>query len=114
MGNLKSKQEIVSCIICKITYGEVAVCKLFSMSNIYNKQYICSRCYPEIKVYSELSNTKNYSKINRKHINCEWCQINIIDEDIFKIYWKGKFNEHLMCSQCFYDKDRRRYNYNLV
>lgn len=60
----------------------------------------------------ELNNIylKNIKKFKR--LKCEWCLYESCNynnkKPVFKIFWNGKFNNHIMCEQCVYDKEYRR------
>lgn len=120
--NNENKQNIIfniqkKCIICDYNgNGNEPLLKMFSKHNVYNNHYVCIYCYKDIiDINSDTftsfdNNTKNKNKYNVVH--CEWCKTSSVDREIFKIYWKGKFNNHYMCYICINSKEERRNQFN--
>jgi len=107
MGNQKSLN--VQCEVCQNKYGINPIIYVSDSSDL-NGHTICLNCYE-----SEKFNLKK--NINFKSLQCEWCKYKSKVKDnkipVFKIYWKGKFGNHIMCKKCVYDKIYRRKNINL-
>lgn len=115
MGNYFTRaRENVECIICSTSWGDQWVGKLFSLYNIYNNSFVCEQCYPAISPYSSLSNKRHYTKQQAAKIGCEWCRITVNEDDLFHLYWKGKFHNHVMCWKCIQNKEYRRALSNLL
>ena len=118
-NNYNSKNLYIQkkCVICDYNgNGDDPLLKMHSKHNVYNNHFVCIYCYKEIidvnldTLTSFDNNTKNINKYSLVH--CEWCKTSSVDREVFKIYWKGKYNNHYMCYICINSKEERRKNFN--
>ena len=103
-----------NCVLCDYSGdGNDALLEMYSKYNIYNNHFVCINCFYDV-VDISLNNTTSCfdnntkNKNNFKLVKCEWCKKSSKNREIFKIYWKGKFNNHYMCYLCLHSKEHRR------
>jgi hypothetical protein len=101
------------CVLCNYTgNSDDALLEMYSKYNVYNNQFVCINCFMDVinTDQNNLTYFDNNSNVKNKFtkVRCEWCNISSANREIFKIFWKGKFNNHFMCYLCLHSKEHRR------
>lgn len=107
MGAYNSK--IISCEICNIEYGELAIFSIYHHGDMGGHD-ICVECYS--KLNKKLLNTSFKNKNKSKDIcktceNCNYKNKDILSKRLFKVHWYGKFGDRIICEECIYNKEYR-------
>lgn len=94
----------VKCELCNSGWGWNPIFYI-SDSGHLNGHTLCIDCY-EIE-HSNLKRKRTF-----KRLTCEWCGYTsrsiCNQKPVFKISWKGKFGNRIMCEQCVYDRHYRQ------
>jgi len=111
MGNSYSRTNNIkkNCKFCNYDGNDNdALLKMHSKYNMYNNTFLCIDCFKNVGDNTNLSTFHNQPDNIFKLVNCEWCKVSSCNKEVFKVYSKGKFNNHYMCYLCITSREHRK------